>query len=149
MTLDHSQTDVVDEEMGITPQDIVVRQQFLVVEDEPLLSMLMEDMLLDLGYRVLGPVACVSEALILLEQAEDVGAALLDFSLRGEQSLEVADALLARGVPFAFISGHGPSVLDGCRHAGSPVLGKPFSVKQFEGLLREVAPLVVSGGSTH
>ena len=63
MTLDHSQLGTDDEEMSAAPHGVVVRQQLLVVEDEPLLSMLMEDMLIDLGYRVLGPAAGVSEAL--------------------------------------------------------------------------------------
>jgi CheY-like chemotaxis protein len=68
----------------------------LVVEDEALVSMLVEDMLTDLGCVVVGPAAEIEEALRLAGSA-DIDAALLDVNLGGRPIFPVADALKARG----------------------------------------------------
>jgi hypothetical protein len=58
-------------------------------------------------------------------------AALLDATLAGEP----VDVLDARGVPFAFSSGHGPSGLpEGFRDR--PLLGKPFNAEALLALIR-------------
>ena len=114
----------------------------LVVEDEALVSMLLEDMLEELGCAVLGPAARPAEALALVGRSAAVDAALLDLNLGGERSHAVADALAARGVPFAFVGGHGPGAAQGSRLAGAPVLGKPFGRPALEAMLAQLA----SGG---
>lgn len=96
----------------------------LVVEDEALVSMLVEDMLTDLGCTIVGPAAEIEEALKLAGSA-DIDAALLDVNLGGRPIFPVADALKARGVPFAFASGYGEAGLTE-DHKGSTVLQKPF-----------------------
>ncbi len=96
----------------------------LVVEDEALVSMLVEDMLTDLGCTVVGPAAEIEEALKLATTA-DIDAALLDVNLGGRPIFPVADALKARGVPFAFASGYGEAGLTE-DHRGAAVLQKPF-----------------------
>ena len=96
----------------------------LVVEDEALVSMLVEDMLTDLGCAIVGPAAEIEEALRLANSAE-IDAALLDVNLGGRPIFPVADALKARGVPFAFASGYGEAGLTD-DHRGATVLQKPF-----------------------
>jgi len=96
----------------------------LVVEDEALVSMLVEDMLTDLGCTIVGPAAEIEEALRLAGSA-DIDAALLDVNLGGRPIFPVADALKARGVPFAFASGYGEAGLTD-DHRGATVLQKPF-----------------------
>lgn len=96
----------------------------LVVEDEALVSMLVEDMLTDLGCTVVGPAAEIEEALRLAGSA-DIDAALLDVNLGGRPIFPVADALKERGVPFAFASGYGEAGISD-DHKGSAVLQKPF-----------------------
>jgi CheY-like chemotaxis protein len=96
----------------------------LVVEDEALVSMLVEDMLTDLGCTIVGPAAEIEEALRLANSA-DIDAALLDVNLGGRPIFPVADALKARGVPFAFASGYGEAGLTD-DHRGATVLQKPF-----------------------
>ncbi len=96
----------------------------LVVEDEMLVSMLVEDMLTDLGCSVVGPAAELDEAMTLANSA-DIDAALLDVNLGGKAIFPVADALKARGVPFAFASGYGEAGLSE-EHRGAAVLQKPF-----------------------
>jgi CheY-like chemotaxis protein len=96
----------------------------LVVEDEALVSMLVEDMLTDLGGRADDQAAEIEEALRLANSA-DIDAALLDVNLGGRPIFPVADALKARGVPFAFASGYGEAGLTD-DHRGATVLQKPF-----------------------
>ena len=96
----------------------------LVVEDEMLVSMLVEDMLSDLGCTVVGPAAELEEAMSLAQNAE-IDLALLDVNLGGRPIFPVADTLKARGVPFAFASGYGEAGLSE-DHRGASVLQKPF-----------------------
>jgi CheY-like chemotaxis protein len=110
----------------------------LVVEDEALVSMLVEDMLTDLGCAIVGPAAEIEEALRLAGSA-DIDAALLDVNLGGRPIFPVADALKARGVPFAFASGYGEAGLTE-DHKGATVLQKPFR----EADLRRVLESLVS-----
>lgn len=96
----------------------------LVVEDEMMVSMLIEDMLTDMGCQVVGPASRLDEALSLAETAE-MDCAVLDVNLGGQPIFPLADALRARGVCFAFATGYGDA---GVRDVdkGAPVLQKPF-----------------------
>lgn len=113
----------------------------LVVEDEALVSMLVEDMLTDMGCTIVGPAAEIEEALRLAGSAE-IDAALLDVNLGGRPIFPVADALKTRGVPFAFASGYGEAGLSE-DHRGSTVLQKPFREadlrRVLEGLVAQIA----------
>ncbi|QND66650.1 response regulator [Mesorhizobium loti] len=82
------------------------RLRVLVVEDEALVAMLIEDMLLELGYEVLGPAMRLGPA---LEMARDeiFDLAVLDVNLANEQSFPVAQLLQERGIPFVFATGYG------------------------------------------
>ena len=96
----------------------------LLVEDEIIVSWLLQDMLADLGYEVVGPAARVDQALAIIE-SEDIDAVLLDLNLNGQMSYPVADALVARGIPFVFATGYAKNrLLDG--YQTFPVLQKPF-----------------------
>lgn len=114
----------------------------LVVEDEALVSMLVEDMLSDLGCVVVGPAAEIEEALRLANSA-DIDAALLDVNLGGRPIFPVADALKARGVPFAFASGYGEAGLSEA-HRGALVLQKPFREADLRRVLEELAAQTTS-----
>jgi CheY-like chemotaxis protein len=105
-------------------------KRLLIVEDEILVSMLVQDELRDTGAEVVGPAASVGDAMQLVEAAMADGglsAAVLDINLNGEHVGPVADTLAALGVPFVFATGYG----EGCDtggHADARVLRKPFSV---------------------
>ncbi|WP_269716028.1 response regulator [Caulobacter sp. NIBR2454] len=114
--------------------------RILVVEDEALVSMLVEDMLEDLGCVVVGPAAELEEALVLARDGE-IDAALLDVNLGGRPIFPVADVLKARGVPFAFASGYGEAGLSE-EHRGSAVLQKPFRESDLKRVLEEIAAKV-------
>jgi DNA-binding NtrC family response regulator len=96
----------------------------LVLDDEPLIAMMLEDWLRELGHETIGPAASVAAALSLIQQ-HSPEVAILDLSINGELSYAVADALVERRVPFAFATGHGASALKP-PHDGAPVLAKPF-----------------------
>src|SRR2546422_5740870 len=78
----------------------------LVVEDEPMIRMLLEDMLGELGYTIAAEAARIEEALEATKNA-DFDLAILDANLNGQPALPVADALVARGTPFVFATGYG------------------------------------------
>ena len=103
-------------------------KRLLIVEDEILVSMLVQDELRDTGAEVVGPAASVGDAMQLVEAAMADGglsAAVLDINLNGEHVGPVADTLAALGVPFVFATGYG----EGCDTGGhaAPMLRKPFA----------------------
>jgi CheY-like chemotaxis protein len=113
-------------------------RRVLVVEDELLVSWLLEEMLVDLGCTVAGSAGHVAGALALIETAA-VDAAVLDVNLNGEMSYPVADALVARGVPFLFSSGyHKDRLREG--YGGHPMLQKPFHISDLDRALTSLFP---------
>ena len=89
-----------------------------------LVAWLLEDMLTELGCVVVGPASSVNQALVMID-AEDIDAAVLDVNLNGQMSYPIADTLAARGVPFVFSTGYDKdTMLDAYRTF--PVLQKPF-----------------------
>jgi CheY-like chemotaxis protein len=77
----------------------------LIVEDEPMVAWLLDDMLVDFGCVVVGAADRLDEALAMIED-QPIDAVVLDVNLRGQMSYPVADALAARGVPFVFTTGY-------------------------------------------
>lgn len=110
----------------------------ILVEDEALIAMIIEEMISDLGCTAIGPAATLDEALSLVASTTDADCALLDINLRGASSWPIADALRAKGVPFAFVSGYGPAGLEP-KYTGETVLAKPIDTMQLETWLTEIA----------
>jgi len=87
----------------------------LVVDDEALIAMLIEDMLLDLGCKVVGPAYQLSEAVALARDSE-IDCAILDLNLEGKPTLAVARVLRSRNIPFGVIKMSGFLILrNACR----------------------------------
>jgi CheY-like chemotaxis protein len=111
-------------------------KRVLVVEDEALVSMLIEDFLHDIGCEVVGTAATLEDALAK-SSALDLDAAILDINLNGTLSYPVAQILASRHIPFLFATGYGLAGLPvDLEHV--PVLSKPFGIDQFEALLERV-----------
>ncbi len=108
----------------------------LVVEDEMMISMLIEDMLSDLGCTVIGPASRLEEAIALAE-TEALDCALLDVNLGGQPVFPLADILRAKGTQFAFATGYGDAGLRDIDR-GAPVLQKPFRESDLARVLREL-----------
>ncbi|MGI4954233.1 MAG: response regulator, partial [Janthinobacterium lividum] len=87
----------------------------LIVEDEAMISMLMEEFLEELGCEITGTASRLDDA---LEKARSlmVDLALLDVNLAGRLSYPVAELLLARGVPVVFSTGYGAAALPEALH---------------------------------
>jgi CheY-like chemotaxis protein len=80
-------------------------------------------------------------ALALID-AQVFDAALLDVNLNGNDSLPVAEALSARGVPFVYSTGNtGHSLQAG--YSDRPVLKKPFKYEELAAILTrlKLAPI--------
>ena len=100
-----------------------------------MVAMLIEDMLTDFGFEFVGPVADTASAVRFANSAE-IGFALLDVNLGGETSFPAADALMARGVSFAFLTGYGEAgVRPDLRRW--PILGKPINPIKLKQILLE------------
>ena len=97
----------------------------LIVEDEVMVSMILEDMIEDAGHGVAGTAVSVDAALAMLADGRTIHCALLDVNLRGQLSYPVADALDAKGIAYAFTSGYGAGGIDP-RYKDRPVLAKPI-----------------------
>lgn len=112
------------------------KRRILVVEDEMLIGMLLEDMLTDMGHEVAAVVPRLKDALAAVER-ESFDLAVLDVHLHGESAFPVADALIAKGVPFIFATGYGERGLPDS-YRGRPVLQKPFARDDLDRLLKTI-----------
>ncbi|MES2054779.1 MAG: response regulator [Pseudomonadota bacterium] len=102
-------------------------QNILIVEDEPLIAMMLEDFLDVLGKKLAGSVDNIADALQLVD-AGGIDAAILDVNLRGgEKSFPIADALVRNSIPFVFASGGtGDGIAE--EHRDRVILSKPFTM---------------------
>lgn len=112
---------------GVQPQDRAAR--ILVVEEEPLVAIMLEDALGDFGYHVLGPVEN-PKAAIFLAETEHIDAAVVDTNIDGQIAESVADKLMERGIPFAFVSDRLGMFKFDC--ADIPRLPNPFTVDDLQ-----------------
>jgi DNA-binding NarL/FixJ family response regulator len=110
------------------------RKRVLIVEDEAMISMLIEDMVLDSGCEIVGPAARLDRALTLALQ-ENIDIGLLDINVDGSVVFPVADVLRFRGIPFIFSTGYDFRALPE-RFNDCPTLSKPFSYENFAETLR-------------
>jgi PAS domain S-box-containing protein len=121
--------------------DGIAGRRILVVEDEALVALDVEETLKGAGADVLGPAPNVMRALALIgEETFDV--AVIDANLAGASVTPVADALVAKGVPFLFATGYGPQALPE-PHRSAPVLVKPIPPAR---LIEALTDLLASGG---
>ena len=98
--------------------------RILVVEDEPLVAMMIEDILTTSGGGVVGPAPTAKQALELLER-EAVHCAVLDVKLMDGSSFRVAEALKQRAIPFLIVTGVDQKTIPAA-YLGAPVLQKVF-----------------------
>jgi CheY-like chemotaxis protein len=90
---------------------LVAGDEVLVVEDEPLVAMMLTDMLSELGLCVVGPYSAPAEALAAAK-SDQVKAALLDVNLGSAKVYPVASVLREKAVPFVFMTGYDRDSID-------------------------------------
>jgi len=119
--------------------DIAVGQglagrRVLIVEDESMVTMLLQDTLADIGCEIAGVAFRYADALAKARSLSfDV--AILDVNLNGEHTFPIADALAERALPFVFSTGYGPASLPASLQS-APILQKPFQQRDLERALR-------------
>ena len=97
----------------------------LVVEDEPLLTMMLEELLDELGCTLAANASTVAHGLAEAKQREfDV--AILDVHLRGEPVWPLADWLRDAKRPFVIASGDTRDLL--ARYPSATILAKPYEL---------------------
>jgi CheY-like chemotaxis protein len=112
--------------------------RILLVEDDALLSMLVEDVLADLGCVVVGPFMRLGPALELVrDRGQPIDVAVLDIDVAGEPSFGLAELLLDRDVPVILTTGYDDAGLEG-RWRVLPILRKPFSDLDLARVLEQV-----------
>ena len=115
-------------------------RRILVVEDNFLVATLLAEVLESVGWQVVGPVAHLAAALDAVA-SEGFDAAVLDVNLGGQAVYPVAEVLVARRVPFVFVTAYGREALPPL-FCGRPHLGKPFLPGE---LIGTVAHLITPG----
>jgi two-component SAPR family response regulator len=95
----------------------------LAVEDESLVALDIENMLEEMGCKVVASVPRLVRALDLASRL-DFDLAVLDINLAGEVVYPLAFRLAARGIPFVFSTGYSTSTLPR-ELSDRPILKKP------------------------
>src|ERR1044072_7944688 len=95
----------------------------LIIEDEYLISDVMEDMVREFGYEISGSAHTRASALEAIDR-NDFDIALVDLSMDGKAFPELPDRLMELDRPFAFVSDYQRALE--ARHAHIEILLKPF-----------------------
>lgn len=105
----------------------------LIVEDDAMISMMLQDLLEDMGCQVVSVASRLEEARRKSE-ADDFDVALLDVNLRGERTFPVAEAMQQRRRPFVLTTGYATTILpDSLQEA--TLLQKPYRRQDLESAL--------------
>lgn len=108
----------------------------LIVEDEPLIAMMLEDFLESLGHRIAGTCETVAAALARIEEG-GFDIAIVDVHLKGgEHVWPVCDRLAASDIPFVVATG-GHIEPPPPEHAHAPILAKPFTIDAIQPVLNK------------
>ncbi|MEM1272261.1 MAG: HWE histidine kinase domain-containing protein [Pseudomonadota bacterium] len=111
-------------ETPVDPGPMPAGKTALLVEDNFVIAAQTKRILLNMGFVGVDSAASVDDALdILAEHPCDL--CVLDGTLQGQSSTEVAHELLRRGVPFLFLTGYGSDGIDAIFDRDVPVLTKP------------------------
>jgi CheY-like chemotaxis protein len=110
-------------------------RRVLVVEDEGLVALLIEDMLVDLGFEVAAVTGRLDDAMQLIDE-EKLDVVILDVNLEGERSFPLAKRLQSDRVPFVFSTGYGSAGIDE-EWNNVPVLRKPFQIQDLRRALTD------------
>ena len=111
----------------------------MIVEDEPLIGAALQMFVEDLGGTVSGPHMTLHEGMAAAGDGTSLHCALLDCNLGREPSWPIAEALAARGVPFAFTSGKSLGDIDP-RFADRPVFPKPVDETRLKSWIEALKP---------
>ena len=101
-------------------------RNILIVEDEPLIAMMLEDFLESLGHSITATCDSLDAAMTEVEKG-GFDLAILDVNLKGQNVWPVATRLREQGVPFVIASG-GHVDPPPAEFAAVPLIEKPYTV---------------------
>ncbi len=102
----------------------MAQKRIFIAEDEPLIAMVLEDILDELGYALAASAATFAQAEQMMATT-GFDAAILDADLGGQESFPLADHLRSAGIPVLFATGRGRGNLPE-RFRESIVIEKPY-----------------------
>jgi DNA-binding response OmpR family regulator len=111
------------------------QRSVLVVEDDCIIASFVADELNEFGYVVIGPADNLADA-IAMASSSALDCALIDIALGGESALPLAQILMDRNIPFAFVTGTSESAEGAFRDIH--VLMKPFTVAELRLALERI-----------
>ncbi len=101
--------------------------KILIVEDEPVIARLLEEMLTEHGFEVVALASTLEQAEALAGSL-NLDAAVLDISLGDADVFPVARLLDGRNLPFVFTTGYGSAGLS-AEWESRPVFSKPYDIQ--------------------
>jgi CheY-like chemotaxis protein len=118
-----------------TPRKTMSKLRILIVEDDPWIGAILQDLILQAADAEIGAYRSVAEAEKALAEHE-FDLAFLDANVTNGQTFGVAARLMDHDVPFVFMSGYPAQnqVPDNLRHV--PFLARPFRLAQVQSILR-------------
>ena len=108
--------------------------RILLIEDEPIVAVLAEDMLDAIDCIVVATVATVADAQTAMTSIP-FDLAMVDINLDGEDGLIIADTLRERGTPYLITTGYDAQAVA----PGHPVLAKPYALSDLESAIMRCA----------
>jgi len=118
----------------MTAEVSLIGLKVLVVEDEPLISMFIEDSLKDMGCQIIAIVSNLTEALAIAAEVQ-YDMVMLDVNLGGQQTFALAEFLYEKKLPFIFSTGYGViGIPPHLTHL--PVLQKPVQEIELKNILQ-------------
>jgi two-component sensor histidine kinase len=120
------------EEMAAATTENVRGKRLLLVEDEPLVAMMMSQMIRDLGGEVVGPFGSMADA--VQAPIDSVDAAVLDVNVAGELIYPLADRIASLRKPIVFLTGYDAKSVDP-RFSKSAILTKPIDERDLAAVL--------------
>lgn len=114
-----------------------------IVEDVDLVALLVQDLVTQCGCEIAFVANRLRDAVAFAESG-DFDVALLDVMVVGQDVHPVVELLAARNIPFAFVTGFGPTHPPTGIYRDRPIVSKPVSRPQLEKVLRLLASQRVS-----
>ncbi len=100
--------------------------RILIVEDEFLIAMDVEQTCLEQGAAEVTIMRAVGEVNEALEQGRRYDVAILDLTVSGESTLDLAGGLKGAGIPFIFATGYPDNPQIAQAYPDAIVVAKPF-----------------------
>lgn len=111
-------------------------RRILVLEEHEPVAVVLAAILKNLGYEMVGPASRIDDA-IALAISEPIDAAILDVAIGGEVTFAVANELISKGIPYAFVSGNKtPASIQ--RYVPVSIITKPYSAEHIRQVLSDL-----------